>query len=161
MGPSSCCIPGCWNSRDQQGPAGRAGMCCTHRSQGWRFQLSAEVFAQPNNHIPPHSPYLQLTEWEQLRQGSLKMLLAQSWAGSEPWICSSHLHAGAELLLFPWVSSPRVLTGLCFPGDSICSCLCNPHRTAGYSPAAGRDVFHGITESIMLERTCKIRESNL
>lgn len=126
VGHSSCCIPACWNSRD----SGRAGMSCTHRRQGWRFQLSAEVLTQPNSHVPPHSSYLQLTEWEQLKEGSLKMLLARSWAGSEPWICSSCLHEGAELLLCPWVSSPWVLTGLCFPGGSICSCLCNPARNA-------------------------------
>lgn len=151
MGPSSCCIPGCWNCRD----VGRAGMCCTHRSQGCRFQLSAEVFAQPNNHVPSHSSYLHLTEWEQLTEGSLKMFLARSWAGSEPWVGSSRLHAGAELLLCPCVPSPWVLTGLCFPGDSICCCFCCPYRNAWVQPCCWEGHFSWNYRVSNVEKTLK------
>lgn len=130
-------------------------MCCTHRSQAWRFQLSAEVFTQQTT-TSSHSSYLQLTEREQLREGSLKMLLAQSWAGSEPWVCSSSCSV-------PECAFRGFSQGFVFqetPSAPASAKSTQEFLGAALLLAAGRDVFRGIMESIRLERPSKMKESN-
>lgn len=70
------------------------------------------------------------------RAGTTQRGLSKNAAGSElGWVRALGLF---QLLLCPWVSFPWVLTGLCFPGDSICSCLCKIHTgIPGCSSAAG------------------------
>lgn len=118
------------------------------RREGWGVlhppepgpAISAELFAVTQPRPVPLLLSAAHTEREQGREGSLKMLLAQSWAGSEPWVCSSCLMQELSSCSAPGCpvrgsgTRLRVLTGLCFPADSICSCLCNPCKNSWVEP---------------------------
>lgn len=49
----------------------REGWAVLHPQEpGLEISAVAEALTKPNNHVPSHSSYLQLTEGKQLREGS-------------------------------------------------------------------------------------------
>lgn len=134
VGPSSCCFPGCCEPSRTQG-----GLGCAAPTRARAGHFSGAVCS----HTATARPAAPICSTH--RAGARQRGLSKNVAGSElGWVRALGLFSCLMQELSS-CSAPGcpvhgtgtrlwVLTGLCFPADPICSCLCNPCKNSWVEP---------------------------